>query len=83
MNRLCDKKKPIIISGFIRGFLVNSGIKISQLLKKLVDQLPTVYLAAYVMLHDLVDIMILTCFYMLKIASDDNFYLLLEKTTSI
>ena len=53
-------------------------IQISQLLKKLADQHPTVYHAAYVMLHDLVDIIILTCFHMLKIASDDNFYLLLE-----
>ena len=51
--------------------------------EKLADQHPTVYYAAYVMLHDLVDIMILTCFHMLKIASDNNFCLLLEKTTSI
>ena len=34
------------------------------------------------MLHGLVD-MIVTCFHMLKISSDGNFYLLLEKTTSI
>ena len=52
----------------IRGFLANQD--------------PTVYYAAYVMLHDLVD-MIVTCFHMLKIASDGNFYLLLKKTTSI
>ena len=58
-------------------------IQISQLLKKPADQDPTVYHAAYVMLHDLVDIMMVTCFHMLKIASDGNFYLLLEKTTGI
>ena len=33
----------------------------------------TVYYAAYVMAHGLVD-MILTCFHLLKIASDSNFY---------
>ena len=60
---------------------MNSGIQISQ--KKLADQHPTVYYAAYVMLHDLVDIMIMTAFPMLKIASDNNFYSFLEKTTSI
>ena len=64
-------------------FHVNVGIQISQLLQKLADQDPTVYLAAYVMLHDLVDIMIMMCFHMLKIASDGSIYLLLEKTTSI
>ena len=41
---------------------------------------PTVYHAAYVMLHGLVDVVV-TCFYVLKIASDSDFYLLLEKTT--
>ena len=48
-------------------------IQISQLLKKLVDQDPTVYYAAYVMAHGLVD-MIVTCFHMLEIARDSNFY---------
>ena len=51
-------------------------------IRKLADQGPTVYYVAYIILHGLVD-MIMTCFDMLKIASDDNFYLLLEKTTSI
>ena len=57
-------------------------IQISQLLQKLADQDPTVYHAAYAMLHSLVD-MIVICFHMLKIASDGDFYVLLEKTTSI
>ena len=52
-------------------------IQISQLLKKLTDQDPTVYHAAYVILHGLVDMI---CFHILKIhvhvASDDDFYLL-------
>ena len=52
-------------------------ILISQLLRKLADQDPPVYQAAYVMLHGLVDMM--TCFHMLKIASGGNIYLLLEK----
>ena len=56
-------------------------IQISQLMK-LADHDSTVYHVAYVILHGLVD-MIMTCFHMLKIASDDNFYLFLEKTTSI
>ena len=46
-------------------------IQISQLLKKLADQDPTVYHAAYVILHGLK-----ICFYILKIASDGDFYLL-------
>ena len=80
MHSLCDRKTPIIIIFlvFIPGFLASSGILISQLLRKLADQDPTVYYAAYVMLPGLVD-MIVTCFHMLKIASDGNFYLLLEK----
>ena len=58
-------------------------IQISQLLRKLVDQDPTVYYApyvmatvyyaAYVMAHGLVD-MIVTCFHLLKIARDSNFF---------
>ena len=57
-------------------------IQISQLLKKLADQDPTVYHAAYVILHSLVD-MIMICFHILKIASDGDFYLLFGETTSI
>ena len=52
-------------------------IQISQLLRRLADQDPTIYHVAYFILHDLVD-MIMTCLHMLKIASDDNIYLLLE-----
>ena len=56
-------------------------IQISQLLSMLADQDPTVYHVAYVILQGFVN-MILTWATMLKIASDDNFYLLSEKTTS-
>ena len=43
---------------------------------------PAVCHAAYVILHGLCD-MIVSCFHMLKKASDGNFYLLLERNTSI
>ena len=84
MHRLCDKKNLLVSSFWLHmRFPDKQWDPVSQLLEKLADQHPTVNHAAYVMLHDLVDIMILTCFHKLKIASDDHFYLLLEKTTSI
>ena len=53
-------------------------IEISQLLQKLADQdlrcLPY-NLQTYAVLYSLVD-MKMTCFYLLKVASDSNFYLL-------
>ena len=49
-------------------------IQISQLLKKLADQNPTVYHAAYFILHSLVDTIMI-----LIIASDGYFYLLSAK----
>ena len=81
----CVTKNPIIII-FLISYEVSwqtVWVQISQLLRKLADLDPTVYHAAYVMMHDLVDIMTVSCFHMLKIASDGNFFLLLEKTTSI
>ena len=72
-------KNPIIII-FLVLYEVSwqtVWILISQLPQKLADQDPTVYHVAYIMLHGLVD-MIVT-FHMLKVASDGNFYLLLEK----
>ena len=67
MHRLCDKKLPIFII-----FLVSCEvswqtvwIRMDQLLKKLADQYPTVYHAAYVMLYGLID-MIVTCFSLAK-----------------
>ena len=45
--------------------------------KKLADQDPTVYHAAYVILHGLVDTIM--CFHILIIASGGDFYLLFGK----
>ena len=60
MHRLCDKNPIIIIFlVFIQGFLANSVDPDQPC-----NQDPTVYHAAYVMLHGMV-----TCFHMLKIAN--------------
>ena len=69
MQRFCDKNPIINIYLVSYGFSWQTvWIQISY--------------AANVMLHGLVD-MIVACYHMLKIARDENFYLLLEKTTGI
>ena len=67
MHRLCAKKSPIIIIFLVSYEISWQTVWIlnSQLLKKLADKYPTVYHAAYVMLHSLVD-MIVSCFHLLK-----------------
>ena len=68
MHRLCDKKTYYYHN---EVFWQTVGIQISQLLKKLADQDPRCLPCSY----GLVD-MVVICFHMLKIPSDDNFYLL-------
>ena len=60
---------------FIQASLQIVWIQISQFLLKLADQDLHCFLKMYAVLHNLVD-MRATCFHMLKIASDGNFYLL-------